>query len=856
MVPRFLLPSRSLLPALILSLLPSGLLPGAEASASTSEPGLDDGLTAWITGMDRFFGTRPDYVERPGHGWKPFQRIRWFHEQRMVDGVEPPVGARWRAWEQRQQRQALRARSFRSTWFALGPANLAGRMLALEFHPTSPDTLYAGAAGGGLWKSTDGGGTWSPLTDDLPTLAVGGVAVVPTDPDVVVIGTGEATFNVDRIGGVGILRSTDGGATWNTTSLSYGESSGHGFHFVEANPIHGTLLAGATNGLWRSSDAGETWVQMKVGGDYYDGRWKPGSADSVFVAKGRDASGNNVKVSTDDGLTWAKAGIGQPGSLDIGKTKIAMSPQDPNTIYAIYSNRSTYHLLGVYRSTDGGANWILRATTPNIPGGQGWYNLSLVADPDDADVVIAGGVALYRSTDGGVTFTGTGGGVHVDHHDAVYRPGAGDNVFVATDGGIWESTDDGLSWSDRNAGLVTYQFYDICVNNHDADPDFIMGGTQDQGTDRWSGTSSWGEGLGGDGMVCNINPLNGRTVYAEMQKGDHRKNTASGLGPWTSINSGITGEGLWVTPVDEDQNAGNHLYTSSSDGIFRTTTGGSSWTKVADHTALWISISPVDGDVVWTASAVVWRTTDDGASWSPAASFMFSHGTVTKILAHPVDVNSAFVTFSGYAVGDAHVALTTDGGGSWQDVTGNLPDQPVNAIAVAPGSPNLWFVGTDIGVWNCTDGGASWSPCENGLPNAVIADLEIQVATHKLFAGTHGRGAWELDFGPLLDLEPEDGPDVDVRPPSGPPSLMLDRPYPNPVVDATTFRYAANSSGEVVLEIYDVRGRLVSEVARLSRGDGIVRNGRWWTEDLPDGVYFAVLRAGEARTSRKVIVAR
>jgi photosystem II stability/assembly factor-like uncharacterized protein len=242
-------------------------------------------------------------------------------------------------------------------------------MLALTFDPTDTDVLYAGSASGGLWKSTDGGLAWLPLTDELPTLAVGGVAVILASPNVVLIGTGEATLNVDRVGGVGILKSTDGGTTWATTSVSYSVASGHGFHVLRANPANGTVLAGATDGLWRSTDEGDTWDLVRAGGNYYDVQWKPGDANRVYTCKGNDSVGNNVKVSTDDGVTWASAGTGQPSSGLIGKTKIAVTPDDPATIYTMYAESSgSAGLLGVYRSTDDGGTWELRATSPNIPG--------------------------------------------------------------------------------------------------------------------------------------------------------------------------------------------------------------------------------------------------------------------------------------------------------------------------------------------------------------------------------------------------------------------------------------------------------------------------------------------------------
>jgi hypothetical protein len=679
-------------------------------------------------------------------------------------------------------------------------------------------------------------------------MAIGGVAVVPSNPNIIVIGTGEGTPNVDRIFGVGILRSTDGGTTWNTTGLSYSKANGHGFHFLKANPLTSTLLAGATDGLWRSTDQGATWSQVQIGGNWYDAVWKPGDANRCYTVRGGQGSGNGVKVSTDDGLSWAMAGTGQPLVGSMGKTKLAVSADEPTWVYAGFSNRSTSNLLGIYRTTDNGANWTLQANTPNMYGGQGWYNVSLAADPNDANTVISGGVELFKATDGGVTFLEIGGNVHVDHHAAAYRPGSPDNLFVGSDGGVWESTNDGTSWTNRNSTLVTYQFYDICVSQFS--PTFIMGGTQDNGTDRWTGTTTWLEGLFADGMVCNVNPNGANVIYAEIQFGDHYKSTNGGQG-WQNIMNGISGNGTWVTPVAEDQrpSSGSHLYTSTSGGIFRTTNGGAQWQNVGSHNANWIDISPVDGNVVWTVAGIIGkRSTNDGGSWTDFGPYGFFSGAATKVAAHPTDSNSAFVSYSGYSVGFAHVGKTTDGGATWTNISGNLPDAPANALAVDPLDPNRIFVGTDVGVWETTNGGGSWAPFATGLPSTVISDLEIQKSARKLVAGTHGRGAWEVD----ITTAPTG---VDVATPN-PLNLMFDPPTPNPASKETLLRFAAKYHGEVTVSVFDVTGRLVNEVSRQPVGDGIIRMVTWYADDVPSGVYFAVLQAGPDKITRKIVVAK
>jgi photosystem II stability/assembly factor-like uncharacterized protein len=826
-------------------------------SAFASEDPIDgDPELVWLNEMARFYEVYPELKEQRGGGWKPYNRVKWLLEQRMTDGRLPEFGARWEVWQARMQREAELGKSAKASWFAIGPVNMSGRIISIDFHPTNPDIVYVGAASGGLWKSEDGGDTWRTTTDALPTLAIGAICVLPWNPDIVLIGTGEGTGPHPGLFGVGILKSTDGGETWSTTSLSYPLSDMTGTNVIEANPYTGTILAGTRDGLYRSTDEGDTWTQLKSAGRWYDVKWKPGDPNRVYAAKGFAFGANGVKVSTDDGLTWAQAGTGQPPGNQIGKTKIAVSPADSSVIYANYTSKQTSQSLGVYRSDDNGETWVPQNTTLNMVGYQGWYNLTLVVDPNDIDKVIAGGVSLYRSTDGGVDFSETGEGfilgseteVHVDHHAIAYEPGSDSNVWVCTDGGVWRSTDDGATWSSRREGLVTYQFYDICVAQ--SDPNFMMGGTQDNGIPGRVDPESWAVStLIADGMVCNVDPTDADRIYGEWQFGNQVKSEDGG-DSWFNIMNGITGSGSWVTPVDQDQNQPERLFTSTSDGIFRTTNGGSSWEWVGPQTATWISISPVDGDVVWTVSSTgVVYTVDDAETWENAAACGFPTGEATKIHAHPTDVNTAFVTFSGYGEGDAHIAMTTDMGATWVDVTGDLPSQPVNTMIVDPLETAAWFIGTDAGVWSSTNGGVNWVPHEVGLPNAVILDLEIRRNARKLVAGTHGRGAWEIDLLPLT------GVDVDAAGGSSI-HLMLDPPYPNPLRDRTLLRFASRHPGPVSLDVYDARGRHVSHVGELAEGDGIIRTTWWSAGDLPSGVYFVTLRAGGDMKSRRIVVAK
>lgn len=822
---------------------------GLGAAAPRPAP---DGFLTDLDRMGRYFEEHPELKTRRSTGWKPYNRARWFSANRVENGrpVDPRV--RWDAWEVRKEREGQRLDG--AAWFEVGPTNLSGRILALAFHPTDPLTVYVGAASGGLWKTTDGGDTWTPKADAIPSIAIGGVGVSVRDPNIVVIGTGEGTINSDTQSGVGILRSTNGGDTWLPTNVTYDVSSSTGFHFLEVNPVTGTMLAGERDGMWRSTDDGMTWTRVRPSGEYFDAEWKAGTNRVYTIGGGTIWGGNTLQVSTDDGATWTTFGSGLPSASLIGKAKLSVCRGTPSTLFAHLCSSSDFSTLGVYRSTNDGATWSARNTSLNAARGQGWYNLTVAADPSNPDRVLIGGVENWGSSDGGLTFLEVGDGyglgtqdaLHWDHHVLEYEPGSDSNLWAGTDGGVWRSTDDGATWYSRREGINTYQFYDIGVAQ--SDPSALLGGTQDNGVPGRVTLDTWFTStLFADGFVTHVDPANADVVYSEWQWGNHVKSTDGG-DSWFDIQTGLgPNSGQWLAPTDLDPSDASRLFTSTTAGIYRTTDGGMLWNRVSTHTAVWISISPVNGNIVWTVEGTPRRTTDGGASWITTAAYGFATGgAATKVLAHPANANAAFVTFGGYAAG-AHVALTTNLGATWSNVTGDLPPQPVNCIVVDPQFTNDWYLGTDVGVWKSTNGGAAWLPFGDGLPNVVVSDLEIRDATRKLVAGTYGRGAWEAGISGVAGV-------ADLT--SGPRNLMLDPPFPNPARGDILLRFAARHEGNAELAVYDVAGRLVQDFGVVARGDGVIRMVAWSTETVTPGAYFAVLRAGDATLTRKVIVAR
>jgi len=815
--------------------------------------------------LDAFYRERPSMVERRSSGWNPANRAHWLLETRLAPPGTSAALARKAAFDERRRRAAGRRGDETSGWFSTGPFTNAGRVNDLDFDPRDPSVVYLATAGG-LWRSDDAGSTWLPRTDSLPVNEIGAVCVLPRDPDVVLIGTGlgsASTFLYRQGGsgagpfGIGILRSTDGGASWEETSLGYPLGGSSGFSVIEANPVTGTLLAGSNAGLFRSTDDGETWTLVRAGGNYWDVKWKPGSATRVYLAKGRDpflndATDNGVYASDDDGLTWSLAGAGQPPGANLSQIKVGVTPADPSVVYAHYGEITTHATLGLYRSTDDGATWEVRNDTENMSINQSWYNCVLAVDPDDADRIVTGGVHLYRSDDGGLTLNqltayidalGTPTRPHVDFHAIGYLPGSTSTLWVGSDGGPWRSFDDGVTWEERRRNLPTFTLYGLCVS--ESDEDFQIAASQDNALFGETGGDWTYIPLIGDGMDCFIDPTDSSRLYGETQNGGLHRSTNGGAS-WVQIDGPVDGSPIWVAAFEMDPNDYPRIFTARSTGIWRSTTQGATWLNVSSHRARSISVSPVDGNVVWTLSnsSGVWRSDDGGIDWEKSLAWPMP-GLETRILADPVDPAAAFVTVAGYATGNPHILRTVDAGESWQDVTGDYPDQPANTILVDPDLPTHWYVGSDTGVWRSTDGGAHWIPFGTGLANGVVTALELHRASRKLLAGTFGRAVWEVNLGSSVGV-PFD--------PTVAPGAMLDVMGPHPARHALHLRWAAALGTPATVTLYDVLGREVRRVDEANGGTPLVRSVTVELDGIRAGTYFAVVASGKHRVTRRIVV--
>lgn len=844
---------RRSLPVLLIILLTAWLIPPAPASAAA------DGIRPFAeekTAWEEHFRQMPDLTIK-GSGWKPFNRWAWFYGSRVDESGFVPAGARWEAFLQtrsiaEEHQGALREQPI---WTVLGPINIAGRCQPIAIDPSNHDRMLVGSASGGLWESTNAGASWEPVDDRLPSLAVGAIIFDPNDPAIVYMGTGEGNNSADAVFGVGVLRSTDGGANWEIfgSGLDWGIGDGRAVNRLSINPASGSILAATTAGVYRCE--GGVWTQTLSGTGVGIAR-HPNIPERIHVTLGNPwgNASNGVYISADDGLTWTEQTNGYPASH--GRCDIAICDAQPEILYSGVSNTSGA-MLGIYKTTDGGSSWFV-VNTGNHYSSQGWYDLVIAVDPTNPNKVYSGGVNIFGSTDGGTTFSqrthwdyapGHPQYVHADQHGWAFHPDDPTHVYAACDGGIFQSFDSGFNWEEISTGLTTMQFYDIEVAQ--SDPSVAMGGTQDNGTNVFSGSANWARSLGGDGFHCNIDYSKPDTMYMEYQFGNHYRSYNGGANV-VRIMSGIGEDGPWDTPVHLDYQNTALIYTAHRK-IYKSTNRGSAWTaKTATLPGSGVTIaqSPSNASYLYcgfSAPRNIHRSTDRGETWTQVSATGLPSRQITRLRVHPFNANTVYATYSGFSTGN--VWKSVDGASTWTSISGNLPALPVNAIEIDPIDPDVIYVGTDLGVWRTEDGGVLWLPYGNGLPNTVVGDLRINKAERILRCGTYGRGLWEIP----LTAAGAGAVQEDAIPAA---RMEILRVFPNPLTSAerSGVRFSLAKTGRVRVQLFDASGRLIEQPF-----DGELQAGTHridWPSRAPSGIYFVKVRQGHEVSSAKLAIQR
>ena len=641
-----------------------------------------------------------------------------------------------------------------------------GRVNCIGFHPTDVNTFYIGTPFGGIWKTTDQGSTWAPLHDGLPSLGVSGIAVHPTNPDTIYILTGDGDGNDTP--GVGVLKTYDGGITWMETGLSWTiDQNERGYRLVMDPNDPDIMLAGTTEGILRTTDGWDTWTQ-EASGTYRDVEYKPGASNIAYAER---QSGQFYRT-VDGGLNWTQVTNGVPGSAS--RLAIGVSPDDVNVVYFVAGpTNGAGTFRGLYYSDDQGQSFSLLNDTPNILGysssgsdnnQQSWYDLAIAVHPTDADRLYTGGINIWKKVNpnplvnitqwvyGGSQYT------HADIHMLEYNP-LNNYLYCGSDGGIFQSADGGDSWTDISAGIANMQFYKISGTPQDAS--LLVGGTQDNGTNKWSGGNAVTHIYGADGMDNMISFVNSDTIYFSFQSGGFRKSNNGGNNCFGIKPSGANGS--WVTPMIMDPTNSHIIYGGFSD-VYKSTDGGASWSNMGADGRTAMAIGTNNPQRLYAAIGSTLRTSSNGGTnWSDVSG-PWGGQSVTGITVDPDDANKVYVTVNGFNA-SSKVYRSTNAGSSWVNETGSLPNTPHNCIIFEDtnGSPaNAVYVGTDIGVFYRNDDLGDWIPFTNGLPTVEVRDMEIHYGSSKIRAATYGRSIWESDLytvcPPFYVLTPANNP--------------------------------------------------------------------------------------------------
>ena len=709
-------------------------------------------------------------VQTKAPGWKQFKRWEYYMENQInpTTGEFPKQTAMEIYKEYRRANPTLKSAvitslSDPSNWTSLGPTSSTGgyagvgRLNCIAFHPTDNNTYWVGAAAGGLWVTTNNGGSWTCLTDKNGVLAVSDI-IIPTDyatSNTIYIATGDKDAWDNN--SIGVLKSTDGGATWNTTGISFLISAGKMVSRLLADPANNqTILAATSNGVFKTTDGGVTWSTKLSAVSFIDLESKPGDFNTLY---GSTTSGS-IYTSTNGGTTWVQSFT----DASARRIDMAVSANQPSYVYAIAANSGS-GLYGIYKSTNSGATFpqVFSGTTKNLlgwaaagtdTGGQGWYDLAITVSPSNANLLLIGGVNTWRSIDGGASWSivnhwsgSTVQAVHADKHMLRYR--ANGNLFECNDGGVYISTNDGTLWTDKTNGIVISQMYKLGISQTTTNE--TVTGLQDNGTKLISG-GTWKDVKGGDGMECLIDYTDANIQYGTYVNGQISR-TTNHWSSSTDISANIPGgsAGAWVTPYLIDPVNPMILYVGFAD-IWKTADRGNTWTKISSMASAnkirSMAIAPSNAQVLYVADpSVIWKTADNGTSWTNITGTLpVGSGNITYIAVKNNDANTLWVTLSGY--NSSKVFQSVNGGTTWTDISTGLPSIPAYTIVQNKqiSSEVQLYVGTEVGIY-FKKGTDNWIAYNTGLPNVSVGEIEIFYAANpqdsKLRAATYGRGLWE-----------------------------------------------------------------------------------------------------------------
>jgi photosystem II stability/assembly factor-like uncharacterized protein len=680
-----------------------------------------------------------------------------------------------------------------SNWVELGPTAvpkgqtyggarvlISGRITEIVQHPTNASIIYFGASRGGVWKTKDGGLTWTPMSDNTESLAIGALAISKSNPEVLYAGTGEGDIYYYRLiaplssinaayEGTGVLKSTNAGTSWVLQGKT--QFTGACFYKMAAHPTNDNIAFGATNlGLYRTTNGGTTWTKL-TGGlpainatvvaccDIVIHPTNPKIAYCAFWADGVYKTTNATAATPN----WIKLAGGFPAA-NLERISLAISPTAPNNVYALTAN-SADSFGGFYTSANDGTTWSSVAAA--VVQVYGAYTSNLFVDISTPDIVYISGVEVYKaSRSGGVwSVTNVGGGIHPDNHAFAGHPNNHLIIYAGSDGGIYKSSNGGSTWDDSiNEGMNIMQFE--FLGQHPTSDAEAIAGTQDNGTQMFRNHPAFYHSADGDGGQAGIDASTPKNVIHTFYSSSPERSTQGGkVGTYAGISGGLAGSGLFYPPFAYDDTDSLNIAFGTDRINLDAAQGTGSWpTKVTlpGISGKVSAIHYVNSTLIYaaTSSGQVYRLVK-GANWT--ATLISAAPLPTRwiwdVSAVPGNPNTVIVVLSGY--GTPHVYRGTMVGPTftWTNISGTspnaLPDVPVNSLAIDPLNATDFYVGTDIGVFRTTDSGMTWQLFNDGLPNTAVYDLRLQANTRLLRAATHGRGLWErrIDLASMPNVD-------------------------------------------------------------------------------------------------------
>jgi photosystem II stability/assembly factor-like uncharacterized protein len=787
-----------------------------------------------------------------------------------------------------------------ASWYPVGPnwipanqtgymENGIGRINCISFHPTDANTYYVGVAQGGVWKTVNNGQTWAPITDNLPITRISDIAIDASDPnntmyisvcDFEYVGVGLYLDGRKRNShyGLGVYKTTDGGATWQPTGLTFQLTDGDAslIRRVLVHPTNSSqLVACGVSGMYISSDAGATWTK-NLDSLFWDMVQDPVNPNVLYAASGWVMNANDghaaIYKSTDFGATWTMLSTGIPMQGAVQRIKLAIAPSDNNYIYALAVDTQR-GLYGFYKSTNAGSSWqyinpgvnILEGGQGNNSGGQGTYDLGFMVSASNRDLLYAGGVNLWGSSDGAQTWQPAshwtlyyGPTIHADIHFIERHP-ITNEIYVCNDGGIsrtsnvvlhsWTSAQNGIDWPTQwtniSNGMAVTSFYRLSSSKNATGR--LMAGSQDNASFYYD-NGTWSTIFGGDGMDNYLPPYDDDAVLGSSQYGWFYLSYDDGISD-IGIDPNVNWEnGEWTTPVVANDNNPYTMYVGY-ENVVKSIDGGVTWTALASfpnpttNEVSALAVAKSNGNVIYAAKRVrhefglpgsVYRTTNGGSSWTDITSNLPDSLFYTSIEVSETDANTAYITMAGFDAA-LKVFKTSDGGSTWQNISYNLPNLPVNCIKYIPGSGGMLIAATDIGVYTLQPSSTAWTNQSTGLPNVIVSDIEFNAAINKIYISTFGRGIWATDLDVFVGIK-ETG------------TATLDAGlFPSLNNGSFTIKVGGISE-ELSLEVIDIKGSVVHSSTIAGAGTYS------YNLDLPAGMYFAKMRGKAISAVKKFVV--